>query len=148
MDVGLLSRRFGRALQEHSSEALVVSLAGLSSPRSAREENAIVIGGDFDGPEIRGYGWFDLPAAQVLDPEITRIDAHGCALGIEKGDDPLALPATFESQDARVVSDGEGAVVAATEGRVFFPEADPIAEKSPLFPIDRDRIGSPFASGG
>ena len=43
---------------------------------------------------------------------------------------------------------GEGAVVAATEGRVVPSEADPIAEKSPLFPIDRDRIGSPLVSGG
>ena len=148
MGVGLLSSRFGRALQEHSSGALVVSLAGLFSPRSAREDNAIVMCGDFDGPGIRGYSRFELPAAQVLDPEITRIDAHGRALGIEEGDDPIALPATFESQDARVRSDGPGAVFAATEGRMFFPEADPIAEISPLFPIDRDRIGSPLVSGG
>ena len=104
--------------------------------------------GDFDGPGIRGYSRFELPAAQVLDPEITRSDAHGCALGIEKGDDPIVFQSAFESQDARVGSDGQGAVFAATEGRMFFSEANPIAEISQLFPIDRDRIRSPLVSGG
>ena len=99
-------------------------------------ENAVLMGGDFDGCGVCGVGRFPFPEAQVLEAEILGRYPHGRVPGVEKGDDPVLLPATFESQDARVGSDCPGAEVAATEGRVFFPEADPIAEISPLFPID------------
>jgi hypothetical protein len=68
-------------------------------------EDAVLMGGDFDGCGVRRVGRFLFPEAQVLESEILGRYPHGRVPGVEKGDDSIFLPAAVEGEEAELFND-------------------------------------------
>ena len=88
-------------------------------------EDAVLMGGDFDGCGVCGVGRFLFPEAQVLEAEILGRYPYGRVPGVEKGDDSIFLPAAFEGEEAEPLLKGQCAIVSASEGGVRVPALDP-----------------------
>ena len=115
---------FDPGQNNRSSTSAGAVFVGVGSPMS---EDAVLMGWDFDGCGVRGVGWFLFPEAQVLESEILGRYPHGRVPGVEKGDDPILLPAAFEGEEAEPLLKGQCAIVSAPEGGVRVPALDPVA---------------------
>ena len=111
-------------------------------------ENAVLMGGDFDGCGVCGVGRFLFPEAQVLESEILGQYPHGCVPGVEKGDDPIFLPAAFEGEEAEPLLKGQCVIVSAPQGGVRVPALDPIAIVLHLSRVHGHRVGWALVAGG